>query len=342
METRMLAAVAKGGGLISSRALRAIEIDPRMIAAWVRAGRLVPVRRGVYTTDEVWSSWDVYRDRPLARVRAVHLARGTAHPFSHDSAALVQRLPLMAPQDSLVHTTVPQLRATETSGGVRRHGARFADIRVLTVDGLPMLDIPRTVVDLAREHGYRAGLVAADGAMQLGVSRAELAAAASEMAGWPFSLTVNAVVEDADPGAESVIETLARELVIEAGLAPVETQFPVRTASGTAWADLRVGRQLIEADGRIKSKPIEDGGLADRDLEQLLWDERRRQREVCAEGFGMMRLTYADHFGAARERAIARLLAEYAVTEQRFGTELTPLQAEFAARMRGWRYKTTG
>lgn len=302
----------------------------------------MPVRRGVYTTAELWESWDSYRERPLARVRAAHLTVVVPHHFSHDSAALVQRLPLLQPQDSGVHLTRLDLRAATTKAGVRHHGAQYDERRALVVEGLPVLDIPRTVVDLTREHGYRAGLVAADGAMQLGVSRAELAAAASEMAGWPFSLTVNAVVEDADPGAESVIETLARELVLEAGLAPVETQFPVRTASGTAWADLRVGRQLIEADGRIKSKPIEDGGLADRDLEQLLWDERRRQREVCAEGFGMMRLTYADHFGAARERAIARLLAEYAVTEQRFGTELTPLQAEFAARMRGWRYKTTG
>ena len=205
-----------------------------------------------------------------------------------------------------------------------------------------MLDVPRTVVDIAREHGYTAGLVAADGAMQLGVRRDELEVAAAEMAGWPFSLTVKAVVEDADPGAESVIETLARELVAEAGLRPVETQFPVRTPSGTAWVDLRVGRHLIEADGRVKSRPIEDGGLADRDLEQLLWDERRRQREVCADGFGMTRFTYADFWGAARERAISRLLAENAVTEQRFGTELTPAQAEFAARMRGRRNKVAG
>lgn len=338
----MLAAIARGGGLVTAQELRALGIPPRMTAAWARAGRLVPVRRGVYTTDELWASWDIHRDRPLARIRAVHLTMRTPHPFSHDSAAVVQRVPLLAPQDAGVHVTVPHLRAAETSGAVRRHGARFPDARCITVDGMRVLDVPRTVVDLTREHGYRQGLVAADGAMQLGVSRAELAAAATEMAGWPFSLTVNAVVEDADPGAESVIETLARELVLEAGLGPVETQFPVRTASGTVWADLRVGRQLIEADGRIKSRPIEHGGLADRDLEQVLWDERRRQREVCAEGFGMMRLTYADHFGAARERATVRLLAELAVTEQRFGTELTPAQAEFAARRRGGRNKAAG
>lgn len=338
----MLAAVARGDGLVTARTLSRLDIDPRTIAAWVRCGRLVPVRRGVYTTDEVWAGWDVYRDRPLARVRAVHMTSRACHPFSHDSAALLGRLPLLAPQDSGVHLTVPHLRATVTSGGVRRHGARFTASRLVTLDGLSALDLPRTVVDLAREHGYREGLVAADGAMQLGVTRDELGAAACEMSGWPYSLTVKAVVEDADPGAESVIETLARELTVEAGLGPVETQFPVRTASGVAWVDLRVGRHLIEADGRAKSRPVADGGLADRDLEQVLWDERRRQREVCAEAFGMTRLTYADHWGEARTRATARLLAENAVTEQRFGTELTVDQAEFAARMRGRRNKVAG
>ena len=338
----MLAAVARGHGLVTARALRTLGIDERQVAAWVRVGRLVPVRRGVYTTDELWATWDIYRERPLAVIRAVALSVQTPHPFSHDSAALVQRLPLLAPQTAGVHLTVPHLRATTTRAGVRRHGARFHEDRMLMVEGLPVLDIPRTVVDVAREHGYRAGLIVADGAMQLGVGRHELELAAAEMTGWPFSLTVKAVVEDADPGAESVIETLARELVAEAGLGPVETQFPVRVPGGTAWVDLRVGRHLVEADGRIKSKSVEDGGLADRDLEQLLWDERRRQREVCGDGFGMTRLTYGDYWGAARERAIARLRAEHAVTEHRFGAELTASQAEFAARMRGRRNKTAG
>jgi hypothetical protein len=342
METRMLAAVARGRGLVTALTLRSLGIDPRQVAKWVRCGRLVSVRRGVYTTSELWSEWDEFRERPLARVRAVQLTMRDRHPFSHDSGALVHKLPLLAPQDSDVHVTVPHLRATETSGGVRRHGARFADSRCVTVDGLRVLDVPRTVVDLAREHGYRRGLVAADGAMQRGVTRGEMWAAAREMTGWPFSRTVAAVVEDADPGAESALETLARELVVEAGLMPVETQFPVRTSSGVVWVDLRVGRHLIEADGRAKSRPVADGGLADRDLERVLWDERRRQREVCAEQFGMTRLTYADHWGAARTRAVERLLAEYAVTEQRFGTELTSDQAEFAARMRGRRNKVAG
>jgi hypothetical protein len=108
------------------------------------------------------------------------------------------------------------------------------------------------------------------------------------------------------------------------------------------WCDLRVGRHLFEVDGRAKSRPVADGGLADRDLEQLLWDERARQREVCATGFGMSRIYWRDFWGQARELAKERLMRERHVTEMRFGSELTSEQAEFAARMRGRRYRVAG
>lgn len=335
----MLAAIAKGGGLATSRTLVAHGIDPRQIRVWARAGRLVAVRRGVYTTAELWEAWDCYRERPLARARALELTLRVPHVHSHDSAAIVHRIPLLRPHEADLHVTRRHLRASTTQAGVHHHGARYPDHRALVIDGLPVLDVPRTVVDLIREHGYRDGLVAADGAMQLGVSRADLAEAARETSGWPYSLTVDAVVADADPGAESALETLARELTQEAGLGPVETQFPVRIPGGVAWADLRVGRHLIEADGFIKIVPAELGGVADVDARRALWEERKRQQLVCGDGFGMTRLDYADHWGAARERAKERLLAENAVTVRRFGTELTPEQAEFAARMRGRRYK---
>jgi hypothetical protein len=340
MEARMRAAVAAGRGLVTTRSLRRAGIPPRLIAGWVRAGTLVAVRRGVYTTAELWASWDAYRERPRARVRAVSLTLQVPHVFSHDSSALLHDLPLLQPQESAVHVTRRHLRASTTKAGVHHHGARYDHSQVVAVGGLDALDIARTVVDVAREHGYRAGLVAADGAMQLGVSRTDLEAVAATMSGWPDSLVVKAVVADADPGAESAAETLGRELLMEIGLQPIETQFPVQIPGGTAWCDMRVGCHIVEVDGRAKTKPAGDGGLATRDLEALLWSERRRQREVCAPGLGMSRLVWADYWGQARERAKSRILREVAVTRDRFGDTLPAHLEEFAQRMRGHRYRT--
>ncbi len=342
MESRLIACLAQGHGLATSAALRRAGFSSRQISGWVRTGVLVPVRRGVYTSAELWDSWDEYVARPLARIRAAATTIEIPFAFSHDSAAIVHGLPLLRPQDAAVHLTRGDMRATRVKGGIHHHGARFDASRVQSVGDLDVLDPARTVVDLAREHGYRAGLVAADGAMQLGIGRGQLRRAAREMSGWPFSLTVSAVVEDADPGAESVIETLGRELLMEAGLRNIETQFPVAVPGGVAWCDLRVGCHVVECDGRSKSRPVADGGLADRELERVLWDERRRQREVCSVGLGMSRLVWTDLWGEARERAKERVLREEEVTRRRFGDTLPSDLEEFARRMRGRRYRVAG
>jgi hypothetical protein len=303
---------------------------------------LIALRRCVYTTAALWNSWDEYVARPMARIRAAALTIEIPFVFSHDTAAIVHGLPLLRPQDAAIHITREDMRGSRVKGGIHHHGARFRAARVQVAGDLPVLDLARTVVDIAREHGYREGLVAADGAMQQGVTREQMREAATETAGWPYSLTVKAVVKRADPGAESVIETLGRELLEEMGLGPVETQFPVAVDGGVAWCDMRIGCHIVEADGRAKSRPVLDGGLADGDLERILWDERKRQREVCSAGLGMSRLVYADFWGEARERAKERILREEEVTRRRFGDTLPAHLEEFAKRMRGRRYQVAG
>ena len=317
-------------------------VGARQLARLVRVGQLVPVRRGVYTTAELWEAWDEYRDRPLARVRAAELCIVVDHVASHDSAALLHQLPLLRPQDSAVHISRLDRRGTRVQNGVEHHGARCDPEQVVVVDGLRTLDISRTVADLAREHGYRAGLVAADGALQLGVPRDLLWRAVGRMKGWPYSLVAAAVVRDADPGAESAGETLARELAVEAGLGPVETQFPVDTPRGVAWVDLRIGRHLIEFHGRVKFQLPADGGVRDRALEEVLWRERERASLVRAGAFGLTELVYADFWGERRAAAKARLTRDCAATTARYGTELTPAMQEYADRLRGRRSKVAG
>ncbi len=338
----MRAAVVAGHGVVTAQRLRELGIEERQLQRWVRTGVLVRLRRGVYTTGDLWSGWDEFHGRPLARIRAAHLTLTVDHAFSHDSAGVVRRLRLLRPQDSAIHINRQDLRGRRTRYGIEHHGAEVDPSRVQVVDGVPVLDTPRTVIDLAREHGYLAGLVAADGALADGLPREELERALAEVRGWPFSLTVRAVVEDADDGAESAGETLSRDLVATTlGVRP-ETQFPVLTRRGVRWADLRVGRHLFEFDGRIKYRSVRDGGVADRELEEILWEERRRGVEVTDEAFGLTRLVYADHVEPARASAEERIRREHADATRRFGTELTAEQAAVAARLRRLRAARRG
>jgi hypothetical protein len=176
-----------------------------------------------------------------------------------------------------------------------------------------------------------------DGALRRGVTPRQLAEELELMENWPHISSSRAAVEVGDPGAETVGESMARLLVLELGIGRPSTQFAVRLASGVAWCDLRVGCHVFEFDGRIKYQRVENGGVADRPVEDVVWDERQRQQEICALGLGMSRIIWSDFYGTARDRARQRLLDEYAVTERRFGFELPADLVDFAAEMQGRR-----
>lgn len=298
----------------------------------------------MYTTAETWESWDEYDARPKAAIRAVHMTTSRAHAFSHDSAALLHGLPLIRPQDSDIHLTRPNVRASSCRDGLHQHGARVILPELGTVEGLPVLSRARTVADIARLHGYRAGLVAADGAMQAGVTRDEMLAVAERMDQWPHVTVVRAAIADADPGAESVAESLARELLMEAGLGPIETQFPAPRGRGVAWCDIRVGCHVFEVHGDIKLQSVSEGGLLaeGRSALDAVREQRRREREIIGPNpLGLSLLYWADFWGRARSEAIKRVQEEHALTVRTFGTRLSEELERFAAEHRGRRYKAS-
>lgn len=98
-----------------------------------------------------------------------------------------------------------------------------------------------------------------------------------------------------------------------------------------------IGRHVFEVDGRTKLVPTQRGGVAVRAPEDVVWEEKRRERDVTARGLGMSRIFYPDFWGVRRAEALERLAAEVAATRQRFGSELPADMLEFAARMRGRR-----
>jgi hypothetical protein len=231
----------------------------------------------------------------------------------------------LTPDEDLIHIT---RRTPWTSGvlhGVKRHVAPYSDSQVVLVDGVPVLDAARTALDITREHGYVHGLVACDSARQLGASLTDLWEAAAPMVCWPQVTVVRAAIQDSDPGAESVAETLGRILVTEAGLGPVQTQFELRDVDGEARVDMRIGRHLVECDGHKKYVPRERGGLAVVDPDEVLRREKHREDWLRGYRLGMTRLVWADFWGARRELAKERLRREYAATCRLFGTDISDL-----------------
>lgn len=295
-------------------------------------GGWVTVRRGVYADREAWEALEQHSGPPLARAWAAHLATGVEHVMSHDSAAHAWGLPVVLARSDLVHITRPGVWGSRTEHGIKHHLAmKFP--AVVWLDGLPVTDLARTAMDLAREHGRACGAAAADRAARWGVIDEDFDDVLADMKSWPGVTRSRHAAACADPGADTPGETLLRLMVLELGIGVPITQFPVPVASGVAWCDLRVGRHIFEFDGRRKYVGREDGGDADRTAEEVVWDEKVRERDVTAHGLGMSRVFWDDCLGRARLTTMQRLKAEYDATERRFGTRLPPDLADFEMRM---------
>lgn len=281
-------------------------------------GDWVVVRRGVYLERPLWEA-GTDEDRYRLRVRAATMTLTTDGVVSHQSAAAVHGMPLLRSWLDLVHLTRPGVTGGRTEHGVKHHPAPCPAEDLEVVEGLVVTRPARTAVDVGRELGYTAGVIASDAALRRGADPADLKRVLGGMTSWPRITQATAAVEVADAGAENAGETMARLLVLELGLGVPETQYVVQDGDWRAVVDLRLGRHLIEFDGRQKYVGRDRGGLADISVEEVLWREKRREDRIRSLDFGMSRLVWFDLFGRARHEARRRLLREITATQRRYG-----------------------
>jgi hypothetical protein len=324
MNPRAAAILARQHGLILRWQALRVGLAAREVDRLVSAGAWVAVRRGVYTTTLLWETLDEYVGRPLLRARAASLNMKMPHALSHDSAALAHGLEILVATPELVHVTRHGVLGSRTKHGVKHHLAPHRPDQLLEIDGLWVLDQARTVVDVAREHGRRHGVVVADAYLRRGFPRSELWDAVEPMRFWPGVTEARQTIELADGRAESPLESLGRLFALELGEGEVEPQFGLTDGRRTVWCDLRIGRHVIELDGRAKYRPRDRGGLAT-DPDSVLWEEKRRQDFICGFKLGMSRLTFVDLLPRNWEQSQRRVLRELRDTRARFGSRIDDL-----------------
>ena len=330
MNPRVLGIMATNHGLITRKQAVTAGMSPERIDRLLRRGELVAVRRGVYAEKAYVESLTKFRDRRLLSDRAASMRISRPHEMSHDSAAHELDLPILRPAVPMTHVTRPGVVGSHLRHRVKHHLAPYAPDRVLTVGGIRVLGPARTGLDIAREHGLRAGVVAIDSALRAGTTLTELELELALMRSWPEVTIAREAVDLSDPDTDSMGETLTRELVTELGYGRPETQFGLTADGRTAWCDLRLGRHLVEFDGKVKYQRVDEGGYALASAEDVVWREKQRQDWLCGFKLGMSRVVWDDHFGAARELALERLRREYLDTCRRFGDsidDLTPYLA---------------
>ncbi|MFS4504610.1 hypothetical protein ACMA46_00085 [Clavibacter sp. Sh2141] len=268
--------------------------DAGTVARAEARGALVRLRAGVHVDRAAWEAVSA-RERHLLRIRA--LARVSAAPIvlGGASAAAVHALPRLTPWPSLVTLLeVPGMPAGRPAGTrIARDPARGRSplVRVAEAVRLPALaatalaashEAAMAAVRDAAPHGpgwLAHGLVALDDA--LGPARAspatrvDLEAERALRGPGPWSRRAELLVEAAEGASRCPVESVARGVAREAGLAhpDVGVRVPGHGRLALAWPRERVGLRVAGAAARGGDRPDPSAGEA---------QERGRWRIVVA------------------------------------------------------------
>jgi hypothetical protein len=236
-------------------------------AGWTRSalrhavdtGRLTVVRRGVLgITPE--PTGDRFAD-DVAGLRQLAAAVSLTNPripVSHAAAAALLDLPLLGVEHP-VCVSVPRGFRGHIAG-VHLHRTRLWPGSLARLGPVVLTSPARTVVDIGRESGPDASLVAADAALHRRLTTAAaLGTALAHCRGWPGVRASAEAVAFADALAESPLESLSRLRMAQFGLPPPLLQRVISTQDGRElgrvdfyWEQFGV---VGEADGRLKYDP---------------------------------------------------------------------------------------
>ncbi|HEX3737679.1 MAG TPA: DUF559 domain-containing protein [Solirubrobacterales bacterium] len=226
------------------------------------------------------------------RVQAAALAAGDGAVVSHRSAAFLLGIGERSPR--VIDLVAPRQRGRKIDG-IRIHDVPYpAASELVRVAGIPCTSVARTVVDLAGTYG--------DKELRETVERAaterllDLTAIDAVLANGPRrrgAPCLRQVLDDWRPVAEtakyatirSLFEAKLLPLIAAAGLPLPRINARVHTAERILEVDLLWDRErfVVEADSRRRHG-----------IEVAFERDRRRDRELMAAGYGVLRVTWRE------------------------------------------------
>lgn len=204
-------------------------------------------------------------------------------------------LPVWGVDLDVVHVTRPGLGQGRREAGVVHHVGQLADGQQIASDGLPVTSEARAVLDVARTAGFESGVVTADAALHRELTtHDELLSLHSQMLDWPGARVAGRVLTFANGLAESSGESCSRVLFRVHSLPMPRQQVEIVANGRLYWVDMLVeeARAVFEFDGRMKYRMGES--TDPRELERILWAEKRREDDIRAEGYRFGRITWPD------------------------------------------------
>ncbi|MFT4296044.1 MAG: hypothetical protein QM582_11600 [Micropruina sp.] len=280
-----------------TRDLNAEGTGSGAIRRLVREQQLTRVRRGAFVAVDADADHRQLIDATMPRL-------SPGHVLSHTSALWLHELPGDTRTLARVTVTKPGKGGTSVGPYLHRYRTPLPDDDIEVVDGLTRTVVARTVVDVGRCGDLGFAVAAADAALRRGLSHEQLEARlqVNRRHGIKRARTM---AELADARSESAGESLSRVAIWRLGLPAPELQFEV-TVGGTtyradfAWPELRV---LGEFDGKVKYGDLLRPGETAADV---VMREKRREAQLRAAGWWVVRWTYPEVFHPARLERLLR------------------------------------
>ena len=267
-------------------------------------GHLISVRRGVFAVAETEETGPALARLRLGQQGVAAALRIPTATVSHVSAVALHGLPLLETHDVPCVTLPPELRTREAALHVHRQPIPATQLD--RTSDIALTSVARSCIDLTREAGLAAGLVAADAAVHRKLCTvADLHEVYDAGCRGRAGLTNGRqVLELLDGRSESPLESISRLAMVPLGPLP-RSQVELFTRDGRFiarvdfyWDELGL---VGEADGREKY------------TDDQLWQEKRRQEALIDCGLVVERWTWSD----ARRPYVLQAKLERAMTRAR-------------------------
>jgi hypothetical protein len=301
---------ASGGIFSRKQALDCGETD-RTLAAAVREGTLVRLRRGFYTPADIYAAADPSMKHVLHARAALSGQRGRV-ALTGVSAAALHGFDIHDTSLDIVHLVRLDGGSTRSEAGIVHHGTR-RDIEeeIGSYDGI-LASVPaRAVWEVACRSSLEGGVVTADSALHRSPElRESLDALHGRFANFPGSVKARTVMRLADGRSGSPGESVTRVQCYRFGIPMPEPQFHVVGPRGQLigiadfyWEDFR---HLGEFDGKVKYQKLLRPGESASDC---VIREKRREDAMRAGSRGMTRFCWSEVMPRNARRTMSDLRA---------------------------------
>lgn len=224
----------------------------------IRVKKLRMLWPTIYTDAPIGDPWVEY----VRMVRAAGTVGGWG-VISHQSAAVLWRLPVLRPDYSRVHTTIDDRHKGGLVSGRRHvHPRPLRPNDVVLLDGIRTTSLARTAIDSAMTGTYEQALVLIDGARLVPraprstdrptVPLADLVRVVDDLGRRTGSEMVMRALADSAECSDSAGESWSRARMIQWKLPAPTLQRPFRIRGRTYYVDFCWGRLVGEFDGEDK------------------------------------------------------------------------------------------